>query len=165
MITPEQLIEEFDRAVRAAEVVFRSVPEDKADWAPREGMLTCGQQMIHMAGALSFYAKGVRTGEWATRSLDEILKQNHDAPSASSALALRILRRSAEEFRALVRDLTDQAWTEPVYSPQFGTEVPRWKLILLGIEHHNTHKAELFVYLKLLGVAIGTKELYFGQQR
>ncbi len=165
MITPAHLLAEFDRVMDATEELFTRVPEDKAGWAPQDGMLTCGQQMLHMAGTLKVYSDVLSGGAWPVSSIDEILRRNHETPSGTAALALRILRRSAAEFRKVVGGMTAADLEVGVYAPAFGHDVPRRTLVLFCIEHHLTHKAELFMYLRLLGVAVGSKELYFGQKR
>ena len=162
MITSTHIIEEFDRIIVATETLFRLVPDDKVEWMPYEGMLTAGQQMLHIAASLKAYADACRNGEWPFQSIDEILKKNHETASASSALALRLLRRTADDFRKMVLGFTPEELEVSVSSPQFGRAVPRRKLILFCIEHHLSHKAELFMYLRLLGVPVGSKELYFG---
>ncbi len=165
MITTDNLLEEYDRMIRATEALFRLVPDDKNEWAPADGMLTCGQQMLHIAGTLKAYSDACKTGSWPVRSIDEILVRNNETPSATPALALRVLRRSASDFRTTVEAFTQDQLNEEVYSPQFGKDVPRWKLILLAIEHHHSHKAELFVYMRLLGIRVDSKLLYFGTER
>lgn len=165
MITREYLLEEFERIIAATEVLFSLVPEDKIDWVPRDGMLTAGQQMLHIAASLKVYSDALRTGEWPFRSMEEILKKNHETASATSALALRLLRRTVGEFQKTVTQLTDEEWNAEMYSPQFDRKVPRRNLVLFCIEHHLSHKAELFMYLRLLGVNVGSKELYFGRER
>jgi len=165
MITQEHILEEFDRIVRATETIFRLVPEDKIAWVPYEGMLTAGQQMLHIAASLKAYADACTQGVWPFQTIDEILVKNHELSSASPALALRLLGRTANDFRKMVRTFSPEEMEAPIFSPQYGRDVPRRKLILLCIEHHLSHKAELFMYLRLLGVDVGSKELYFGHER
>jgi len=165
MITTQHLLTEFDRIIRATEVLFGLVPEDKIEWAPVDGMFTAGQQMLHIAGTLKVYSDACVSGEWPIMSIDEILKRNHETPSATSALALRLLRRTVGDFKKMVSGFSEAELDGEVFSPQFGRKVPRRTLILLCIEHHLSHKAELFMYLRLLGVPVGSKELYFGQER
>jgi hypothetical protein len=38
----------------------------------------------------------------------------------------------------------------------------KWRIALFALDHHLNHKAELFMYLKLMGVNVTTKELYRG---
>jgi len=165
MITAEHLMQEFDRMIRATEVLFGLVPDDKTEWAPHEGMLTAGQQMLHMAASLKAYTDACTTGEWSFRSMDEILTKNHETPSGTPALALRLLSRMAKDFRTMVGSMDESTMNAEIYSPQFERNEPRRTLILFCLEHHLSHKAELFMYLRLMGVQVGSKELYFGRER
>jgi uncharacterized damage-inducible protein DinB len=163
MLRTDDFLDAYDRMIRATEAIFDLVPEDKIEWAPQAGMMTCGQQMLHIAGSLKAYVDGVKNGSWPHRTMEEILKKNDETPSATTALAKRLLTRSANEYRKMLSEFTDADFSKEVFSPQFKKEVPRWKLVLLSFEHHHSHKAELFTYLRVLGVDVGTKELYFGQ--
>ena len=89
MISMPEFLDSFDRMVRATDLLFTLVPEDKIAWAPHEGMMTCGQQMLHMAGAMKLYSDGIMKGAWPSQSMDDPLKKNDETPSATSALALR----------------------------------------------------------------------------
>jgi uncharacterized damage-inducible protein DinB len=160
----DQYLESFDRMVAATETLFRLVPDDRFNWAPREGMMTCGQQMLHMAGAMKLYSDGIMKGEWPSASMEELLLKNNETPSGSSALALRLLRRSVADVRQTLKGLTEEDLAVPVFAPQFGGKVPRWKMVLLFFEHHYSHKAELFTYLRSMGVPVGSKQLYFGEE-
>jgi uncharacterized damage-inducible protein DinB len=162
MISRQQYLTSLERMAAASETLFSLVPENKLAWAPQEGMLTCGQQMIHTAGALAEYANGIAGGKWTFGSLQEILTKNHETPSVSAAVATRVMRRSFQTLRTVLESLSEKDLESVVFAPQFGREVPRWQLIVLCMEHHLNHKAELFLYLRLLGIAVGTKELYFG---
>lgn len=165
MISREQYFEGFERMIAATERLFGKVPADKLEWAPKEGMLTCGQQMIHMAGALAVYAEGIASGTWTAGTIEEILKKNHEAPHANSAVAARIMRRSFQTLRSTLAAFSESDLLTPVFSPQFGRDVPRWQLVIMCMEHHLNHKAELFLYLRLLGIAINSRDLYFGEHR
>ncbi|MCU0453404.1 MAG: DinB family protein [Bacteroidetes bacterium] len=162
MISRQQYLVSLERMAAASESLFALVPADKLAWAPREGMLTCGQQMIHAAGALAEYANGIAAGKWMFGSLQEILTKNHETPSVSAAVATRVMRRSFQTLRTVLESLSEKDLESEVFAPQFGREIPRWQLIVLCMEHHLNHKAELFLYLRLLGIPVGTKELYFG---
>lgn len=153
-------LEYFDRLIRSAERLFKLVPADKIDWKPTEDSFTTGQLMAHMASSLASYGRGIGTGKWGVGSLQEIMEHNRQTPSLGAAEALQALNSSYSEFRRLVGGLAEEEFSSgEIDSPQFG-RVPRWRAALLAMEHHLNHKAELFMYLKLVGVKVDTRHLY-----
>lgn len=162
-MTVHQYLTYCDYLFHSTEELFKIVPPDKMDWKPTENSFSVGQQMAHMAGALGVYARGITTGDWGFTSMRERFLQNRRTPELSVEEALKGLRENYEEFRRLVGSLSDEAFLrEDVPSPQLGGTFPRWRVALLAVEHHLNHKAELFMYLKLLGVKVNSLHLYRG---
>lgn len=153
----------FDEMLRPTEPIFLLVPPDKLDWSPVEGSFTCGQMMTHMAGALGIYAEGIVSGVWGFHSMRERMLMNRHAPSVPTEECIRLFRENRNVFFQKVGGLTeDQFLNEEVNAPQFAGMTKRWRVGMLAIEHHLDHKAELFMYLKLLGIRVHTGTLYRG---
>src|SRR3989304_4308541 len=153
----------FDEMLRPTEPLFLLVPADKIDWVPVEGAFTCGQMIAHMAGALGIYADGIVSGEWGFQSMKERMLMNRRAPSLTVEEAIREFRNNREKFFSKVGALTEDKWMNgEIVAPQFGSPRKRWRVGMLAVEHHLDHKAELFMYLKLLGVRVHTGTLYRG---
>jgi uncharacterized damage-inducible protein DinB len=150
-----------DYLVKSTAVLFQQIPEDKIDWKPTENSFTIGQQLAHMVGAFTIYAHGLTTGEWGFRSVQERFFQNRRTPSVGVQEAIRLLNEHYAEFRRRVGSLQEEEFaTAEIETPQLGGRVPRWRIGMLFIEHHLNHKAELFMYLKLLGVRVNSGHLY-----
>lgn len=150
----------FDEMMRPTEPMFRMVPLDKLDWKPTESSFTCSQLMTHIAGSLGVYGKGIATGDWGFKSMREILVFNRHTPSRTLEEAVALLRENYAEYRRLLGGLTEEDFSHgEIDSPQLG-RVPRWRAAMLAVEHHVNHKAELFMYLKFLGIKVNTGHLY-----
>ncbi|MEX0602237.1 MAG: DinB family protein [Bacteroidota bacterium] len=150
----------FDEMFRSTEPLFRMVPPDKLDWKPDEKSFTASQLMAHMAGALGVYGNGIATGDWKFKSMREIFVANRRTPSVSLDDAVRILNDNYAEFRRVLGALSEDDFDRgEIDSPQLG-RVTRWRAAMLAVEHHVNHKAELFMYLKFLGVPVNTRHLY-----
>lgn len=150
----------FEEMVSPTEKLFRLIPSDRLDWKPTEKSFTAAQLMTHMAEALGVYARGVSAGDWGFSSMREIFVRNRRQEEKSIDDAVELFKKNLDEFREKVGSLSDEEFDRgEIDSPQLG-RVPRWRAAMLAIEHHVSHKAELFMYLKFLGVSVNTGDLY-----
>lgn len=151
-----------DSLIKPTESLFRLVPHDKIDWKPTENSFTVGQLMSHIGGGLRVYGNGITNGKWGFHSMREIFVLNRSQDTLTVEEAVQKLQACHAEFNKLVGALSEDEFnTGEVDTPQLG-RVPRWRIAMLCIEHHLNHKAELFMYLKLLGVNVNTGTLYRG---
>jgi uncharacterized damage-inducible protein DinB len=151
----------FDDVMKPTEGLFRLIPVEKIDWKPTENSFTLGQQIAHMSGAIGVYAHGIARGEWGFKSMRERFVQNRYTPSLTVEEAIQLFTASCAEFRTAVGSLSEEDFAHgEVDTPQLG-RVPRWRIAVLALEHHINHKAEVFMYLKLLGVKVNTSHLYY----
>lgn len=159
-MTLQNYLKYFDDVVQPTEQLFRMIPPDKIDWKPTESSFSLGQQIAHISGALSVYARGISKGEWGFKSMRERFVLNRHTPSLTVDEALVELKKGCDEFKSLIGSLSEREFDdEQIDSPQLG-RAPRWRLAMLAIEHHLNHKAELFMSLKLLGASVNTGNLY-----
>lgn len=159
-MTIQNYLSYFDEMMKPTEPLFRMVPPDKLDWKPSENAFTAGQLMAHMAGALERYARGIATGDWGFKSLKEIFLFNRRTPSLAIDEVVALLKANYGEYRRLIGGLTQEEFDiGEIDTPQLG-RVPRWRAAMLAVEHHVNHKAELFMYLKFMGVRVHTGHLY-----
>jgi uncharacterized damage-inducible protein DinB len=161
-MTLQNYLSYFDDVVRPTEQMFRLIPADKLEWKPTDKAFTLGQQIAHLSGALGVYAHGIANGDWGFKSMRERFVQNRHTPTMQVEEAIRLLNENQAEFRRVVGALSEEEFsTGEVDSPQLG-RVPRWRVAMLAVEHHINHKAEIFMYLKFMGIAVNTGNLYKG---
>jgi len=160
-MTLQNYLQYFDEMLTPSVPLFRMVPPDKIDWKPTERSFTTGQLMAHIAGALGVYGRGIARGEWGYASMREIFLRNRRTPSLKVEEAVAVLEKNHVEFNQLLRTLTEEEFDSgEIDTPQLG-RVPRWRIAMLALEHHINHRAELFMYLKILGVEVNTGHLYW----
>ena len=160
-MTLQNYLQYFDEMFTPTVPLFRMVPADKIDWKPTERSFTTGQLMAHIAGALGVYGRGIARGEWGYASMREIFLRNRRTPSLKVEEAVAVLEKNHAEFNQLLRTLTEEEFDSgEIDTPQLG-RVPRWRIAMLALEHHINHRAELFMYLKILGVEVNTGHLYW----
>ena len=159
-MTLQNYLAYFDEMFRPTKPLFLTVPPDKLDWKPTETSFTTAQLMVHIAVSLGVYGKGVATGDWGFRSMREIFVANRRTPSATIDECVRLLHENLADFKRHLGSLSNDDFGKgEIDSPQLG-RVPRWRAAMLAVEHHINHKAELFMYLKFLGVKVNTGHLY-----
>jgi uncharacterized damage-inducible protein DinB len=156
-----QQFAEYARLMLAPTIqLFRQVPEDKIGWQPTKESFTAGQLMHHMAFALQFNANGIGKNEWSIPSLRHVLVANRRTPTVSVNEAVSLYEKTSAQFLetfTLMPD--DEFFTAEVDSIQLG-KVQKWKIALFALDHHLNHKAELFMYLKLMGIKVHSGDLY-----
>jgi len=161
-MTVQNYLSYCDDVVLPTEHLFRLIPADKLEWKPTERSFTLGQQIAHIAGAIGVYGHGIANGDWGFKSMRERFVLNRHTPSMNVEEAIRLLNENYGEFRRVVGALSEVEFDkEEIDSPQLG-RVPRWRIAMLAVEHHINHKAELFMSLKQLGIAVNTGNLYKG---
>lgn len=159
-MTVQNYLSYFDEMMQPTIPMFMLVPTDKVDWKPFERSFTVGQLMAHMAISLEVYGRGLAHGNWGLQSMREIFVRNRYTPSLAVDEAVALMQKNYEEFRKCIKSLSEDDFNlGEIDSPQLG-RVPRWRLAMLAVEHHVNHRAELFMYLKILGVHVNTGTLY-----
>lgn len=161
-MTPQQFVEYAEQMLRPTEALFRLVPADRTEWKPTPESFTAGQLMLHMAQALRFNAQGLKTNEWALPSLRHILLANRRIETATVDRAVELYRENAEFLYDVFKTMPEEEFSRAqVDTPQFGPQ-EKWRYALFTVAHHLNHKAELFMYLKMMGMPAGSRELYGG---
>lgn len=159
-MTAEQFHSYAERMLAPTLPMFLLVPLDKVEWKPTEDSFTTGQLMHHMAQALRFNADGIGKNEWAISSLVRVFAANRRTPTASVDEAVTLYQQTSIYFLGTFTKMPEEEFqTAEVDSIQLG-RVQKWRIALFVLDHHLNHKAELFMYLKLMGVKVSSKELY-----
>ena len=159
-MTPLQFRDYAEKQLAPTEPMFLLVPPDQKDWKPTEESFTAGQLMYHMASALRFNANGIQKNEWALPSLRHVFITNRRTPSAAVEECVKLYNENAKFFLDIFSTMSDKEFqTGELDTLQLG-RAQKWRMSLFALEHHLNHKAELFMYLKMMGIKVTSKELY-----
>ncbi|MCK9410522.1 MAG: DinB family protein [Bacteriovoracaceae bacterium] len=159
-MTPLQFQDYAAHQLAPTEPLFLLVPPNQKDWKPTDESFTVGQLMYHMAYALRFNANGIAKNEWALPSLRHVFVTNRRTPSATVQECVDLYRENSKYFLDIFPSMSDEEFqTGELDTLQLG-RAPKWKMSLFALEHHLNHKAELFMYLKLMGIKVTSRELY-----
>lgn len=159
-MTPLQFRDYAQSMLAPTEPLFLLVPPEKKDWKPTEESFTIGQLMHHMASALRFNGNGIAKNEWALPSLRHVFVTNRRTPSGTVEECLQLYRENAQFFLGIFSAMTDDEFQNGMLDTLQLGRAPKWKMSLFALEHHLNHKAELFMYLKMMGVKVTSRDLY-----
>lgn len=150
------LLPEFDAEVAATRRTLERVPMDDPHWKPHEKSMTLGY--------LAYLVATLPT--WATMTLErteldikppEGKRWDSDVPSDTAGL-LALFDKGAADGRKAIASATEESlqvpWTLKMGEQTLSTE-PRWLVYRRSVINHLVHhRAQLGVYLRLLGVAV-----------
>jgi uncharacterized damage-inducible protein DinB len=169
----ELLKSEIESNYTSADKLLDKVDADSLDWKPATGSnwMTVGQLLMHITNACGAPCKGFVTGDWGMPEgmkvedlkPEEMLPPAEAFPSVKSieearkllaedkALALEMIEKAGES------DLAGKAVAAP-WAPEVRYTLGRH--LLQMVLHLDTHKAQLFYYLKLQGKPVNTVDLW-----
>lgn len=160
---------EMEPAYRASERLMQRVDDDALGWKPSggENWMTTGQLLKHMTEACGALFRGFVTGEWG---FPTDAPASDEAPGFTPAEAMPSVGSVAEALEALAgdRELAHRMLEEAAgrlgdptpapWDPE--NPLPLGQQLLGMVNHLNSHKAQLFYYLKLQGQPVNTLNLY-----
>ncbi|MDJ0972853.1 MAG: DinB family protein [Planctomycetota bacterium] len=149
---------ELEETFRATEGLMDLVDEDKLDWVPETGenWMPTRQLLRHLTNACGWCAENFVEDRWAAIMAGD----GSDAPPSdvqSVAEAKAELAKDKARALATVEKAGEEALASKMLAaPWDPTERPLGQHVLQMIGHLNTHKAQLFYYLKLQGKPVNT---------
>ena len=169
----DMLNERMEYSYAVADKLMAMVQDSELDWKPATGKnwMTVGQLLHHIPGACGLCCKGFATGDWGLpegASMDdmdesEMLPPAEALPTAESVaaarealaadklVALQMVAEAGEE--RLENEMSSAPWDE-------GMEKCLGAHMLGMCEHLDSHKHQLFYYLKLMGRDVNTMHLW-----
>lgn len=157
MTIAEKLLPEFDEEFALTRKMLAIVPDDKLTWKPHEKSMSLRQLAWHVADFPSWCTMTM-TKDRLDMTSGEGEKMAQAAKSATQATMLARFDHDLPEARAALAGTTDEAMGQH-WKMEWGgqTVIDSPKLDVYRkwcINHMVHHRAQLGVYLRLLGVAI-----------
>ncbi len=158
-----------------ADGLMKLVNDDELDWKPATGKnwMTTGQLLQHMTGSCGFCCRGFDTGDWGMPEGDcesdsgadheSMLPPAEALPTVGSVaearkllaedrkVAFAVLENAGED--RLSGEMSAAPW-EPDNSRNLGLHC------LKMVQHLDSHRHQLFYYLKLIGKDVNTMTLW-----
>lgn len=153
----QKLEHQVDRSVRLCSLI----PADKVDAIPDIPRgIPLSQLMTHLCECLAGFTAVLRAARPEELAHFIVLKELLDTPCASVEDAAARIERFMTHIREGFAALSDQdlGRTIPTVFVPGGEAI--LSLLLVNLEHLASHKYQLFVYLRLLGVIVESRDLY-----
>jgi uncharacterized damage-inducible protein DinB len=160
----ETLTEQTKTAYKATEGLISLLSEGDLDWKPATGenWMTVGQLLAHLSESCGTLMRSFVTGEW---DLPEEGAGTAETLPAIGSLAEAKERLAADKQVALdtLAGLTDDdLCNHEVTAPWEKTPRPLGAQLGVMVTHIESHKSQLFYYLKLQGKPVHTGHLWGG---
>ena len=140
-----EFLDYYEKVRQRTLKVIRAIPREKFDWTYREGKFTFADIIRHLAAIERWmYAENVQLKPSRYPGHGRELA---DGPENVVVLFDQLHRESMEIFGRLSEDDMNRKCTTPG-----GTPITVWKWLRAMVEHEVHHRAQIYVYLGLLGI-------------
>jgi len=159
-ILSASFLSKLEEQIERTQHLISLTPSDKLEWKPAPDSLRLCEVLGHLLECLSgFCAALYAVNPAGLAHFEQLRKQpvNHCCGIEEAGARIRNYAEHIVEGFGLLCDADLERPISTVFAPE-GASV---MTILLGnLEHFINHKYQLFFYLKLLGVGVGTEDLY-----
>jgi uncharacterized damage-inducible protein DinB len=168
----ELLKGEIEQAYRVMERLTDLVNDKELNWKPSTGTnwMTVGQLLMHSTSACGACCRGFVTGDWgfpegvdpSNMPPEAMLPSADKLPSVKSvAEAKKLLKEDKKvALEMLAKTSEHDLAHKTATAPWDKTEMMLGHRLLEMVTHLNSHKAQLFYYLKLQGKPVNTGHLW-----
>lgn len=155
-------------AFAITEKLVDMVSDSELGWKPPTGKnwMTVGQLLKHLAYSCGAGMKGFVTGDWGVPEGDmdpeNMLPPAEKLPTVESvAEAKKQLAADKQTAFDILASCDERSLdTKPAPAPWDPREIILGHRLLQMVEHLNSHKSQLFYYLKLMGKPVNTGHLW-----
>jgi hypothetical protein len=155
-----------------AEGLLNLVEDGDLDWKPSTGAnwMTTGQVLKHVGNACGAGARGFVTGDWgmpdgvdiSEMSPEDMLPSAEKLPTVESVAEVKNLLAEDKKiaFDSLSQCTEDDLANKITTAPWDEMKLTLGQRLLQCVDHLNSHKGQLFYYLKLQGKPVNTGHLW-----
>ena len=154
------LLGKIDEQVERAAHLTGLVPPDKIEWQPSPGALRVCDLLGHLLECLAGFCATLYAIQPDKLAHFTRLRENPVNHCCGVEEALGRMREYLERIREGFQVLTDGDLSQLLPTVFVSEGEPVLTLLLGNLEHFINHKYQLFFYLKLLGLPLGTTDLY-----
>jgi len=163
---------EVEDAYKATFGLLEQVDGDKLDWKPPVGdnWMTADQLLKHIETACGACFKGFLTGDWgmpegmdpSDMKPEDMLPPASSMPAAGSvAETKKALEQDKQVALGVIAEAGEERLdNEDTTAPWDPTPMKLGRRLLQMVGHLNTHRTQLFYYLKMQGKPVNTFHLY-----
>jgi uncharacterized damage-inducible protein DinB len=149
------LLNELDWIVANCCRLFALVKPEHLSWTPREGLRTLKELANHLAQIPAVDLRIIKgDGEL------DIEKFERELDSESADRWCAAMKDGAREVRRFMELLSFDDYENGSATAYFGRTQTHARWLLEFVTHAYHHRAQFFMYLKLNGYEVGTRDLY-----
>lgn len=154
-----------------ADNLMAMVSDDELDWKPATGenWMAAGQLLMHMTNACGFCCRGFLTGDWGMPEGAEMPEGESMLPPAEAMPGVESVQQARdllEADRKLTLEMIAEAGEDKLetmisaapWDPENPQKLGQHFLGMIG--HLESHKGQLYYYLKLMGRDVNTMHLW-----
>jgi len=165
------LTNEMQYNYMTADKLMALVDDKDLGWKPATGKnwMTTGQLLQHITESCGLCCKGFATGDWGVGEDCEAPPEGESMlPPAEALKSVGSVKEAREKLAAdrkvaldLVKELGEERLeNDKVAAPWDPTERSLGEQFLNMVQHLQTHKSQLFYYLKLMGRDVNTMHMW-----
>jgi hypothetical protein len=154
------LLEKIAEQVQRAEHLNGLIPPDKIEWRPSPDVLRVCDLLGHLLECLAGFCATLYTIHPERLAHFARLREKPVNHCCGTEEAQARMREYLESITEGFQVLTDEELSQMLPTVFVSEGEPVLTLLLGNLEHLINHKYQLFFYLKLLGVPVGTSDLY-----
>lgn len=140
-----EFLDYYEKVRQRTLKVIGCIPQDKFDWTYREGKFSFADVIRHIATIERYmYAENA---QFKPSTYPGHARELADGPENVLAFLDRMHRESMDIFGRL----TDDDLQKKTITPG-GTPITLWKWLRAMVEHEIHHRAQMYVYLGMLGI-------------
>jgi len=150
----------LEEQIERTEHLITLVPPDKLEWRPQPDSFRVCDLLGHLLECLAgFCATLYALNSEGLSHFSQLreLRVNHCCSIEEATVRISEYRNHIAEGLATVTDQDLSRCIPTVFAPEGDAALT---LLFGNLEHLINHKHQLFSYLKLLGVEVGTRDLY-----
>lgn len=152
----ELALADFDREMASTRLFLQRVPDAQMSWQPHEKSMTLGRLSMHLAELPKQVLQVVNADGYEFGAPGGSPPVRREA--TTSAEAVETLDQNVAAAREALGQMNDETWQRPWTFKAFGKVQYTWpKIVTLRtrvLSHMIHHRAQLGVYLRLLGVSV-----------
>ncbi len=173
MTWTELLTSAVEENFMVTDALVAQLTDDDLSWKPDSGTnwMTTGQLLMHLTQSCGFCCRGFLTGEWGMPEGSESEKPAEEmmlppAEALPSVESVQQARDLLEVDRKLALEMIAQAGEDKLENEKTAAPWEPGNQRTLGVHFHSmvqhlqSHKAQLYYYLKLMGHEVNTQHLW-----
>lgn len=141
----ESFIKYFDNIRKRTAKVLNCIPEDKIDWSPKQGKMTFGDIITHLALSERYLFVGI-----AKYDKNDYSGFDHANVKGYKSI-MEFIEESHKESMTLLHSIENSELNKKVTTPD-GVKITMWKLLRAMVEHEIHHRGTIYSNLSLLDI-------------